>query len=84
MSAPGVVMPAVIARKMGAEPMEMLSLGIAFEHGARAQGNAGAEFHVAQFVPTRRQSLVEDIGLAQGHAIVDPHSGCDEASGLFG
>ena len=84
MGAAGVVLLAVVAGKMGAEPVKMFALWITFEHGARAHGNTGADFDVAQVIPARRQGLVENIGLAKGNAIVDPHAGSDEVGGLFG
>ena len=78
-----VVFPAVVAGKMPAEHVEMLAFRIVFDHSAGPHRQAGADLDVLQFVFACSQRLIENIGLAMRHAIVQPHAGFDEAGRVF-
>ena len=79
----GVVLSAVVGRKMPAEHVEMLAFRIFFDHRAWTHRQAGANLDVLQFVFSRSQRLIENIGLAKRRAVVQPHAGFDEAGSLF-
>src|SRR6516225_5905854 len=68
---------------MPAEHVEMLALGIFFDHSARTGREAGTNLHVLQLVFARSERPVEDVGLAMGRAIVQPHARFDKAGGVF-
>ena len=82
-AAAGVVLFAVVARKMPAEHVEVLAVGIFFNHSARTHRQTGADFDVLEFVLARGQRLVENVGLTVRHAVVQPHAGFDETGGVF-
>jgi hypothetical protein len=64
--------------------VEVLAVRIAFEHGARLDGDAGAELHLPQFVAPGGKRLVEDVRLQYRHAVVDPIARLDQSGGLLG
>src|SRR5215470_8353082 len=68
---------------MPTEQVEMLAFRIVVDHSARTHREAGADLDVLQLVLARSQRLIENIGLAVGRAVVQPHAGFDEAGGPF-
>ena len=63
--------------------MDMMAFGISVEHGAGAHRQTMADLDVGDFLDAGAKRLVEDIGLAQRCAAVEPHAGSDEAGGTF-
>jgi hypothetical protein len=68
----GIVLAPVVAGKVPTEPEEMLALRVGLQHGARPHRQTGANLDVAQLRLARREGKVEDIGLTQGDAVIDP------------
>ncbi len=77
-AATGVVLLAVIAGEVPAEPVEGLAIGVAFQHGTRAHAQAGPDVDAAQLALAGRQCLIEAIRLAQAETPIQPHAGLDQ------
>ena len=81
-AAPGIVVLAVVAGEVPAEPLEVRAVRIAFQHLARPHAEAGADLHALELVLARRQRLVEAIRLHQAEAPIQPHAGFDQGGRL--
>ncbi len=82
-AAPRIVFLAVVSREVPTKPEEVFALRIALHHCTRLHREAGTEFHILQGVPAGGERLVEDVGLAQPHAVIEPHAGLYKARGLL-
>ena len=72
------MLPAVVAREVPTEHVEVFALRIVFDHRPRTHREAGADFDVLQILFPCRQRLVENIRLAMRRAELQPHAGFDE------
>ena len=83
-AAPGIVLAAVVAGEMQAEPEEVVAFRISFQHGAWPHREAGADLNVGKLHRTGGKSRVKDIWLAERRAVVEPHAGSHEAGSFLG
>ena len=83
-AAPLVVLLPVVAGEVQAERVDVVPVGIGVQHGARPHRQAVADLDVRQLADAGGQRPVEDIGLAQAGAVVEPHAGVDEPGGALG
>lgn len=79
----GIVFPAVVTGKMPAEPEKVFAVRVVFHHRARPHRKAGADLYVLQFFFPGGKGFVEHVGLAQPHAVIEPHARLDEGGGVF-
>ena len=82
-AASGIVLSPVVAGVVEAERLDVMAFGIGFLHGAGPHRQTMADLEVADFLDAGAKRLVEDIGLAQPRAVVEPHAGLDETCGMF-
>ena len=78
-----VVLLPVVAGEMQAERVDVLALGIGVQHGARPHGQAVADLDVRELADAGGERAVEQVGLAQAGAVVQPHARGDEAGGAL-
>ena len=78
-----IVLSPVVAGIMQAERIDMMAFGIGIQHGAGAHRQTMADLDVGDFLDAGAKRFVEDIGLAQCCAVVEPHAGSDETGGTL-
>src|SRR5688572_8199509 len=69
---------------MQAERVDVLPLRVGIQDGARPHAQAMADLDVGDLADAGGERAVEDIGLAETGAVVQPHVGGDEAGGALG
>ena len=69
-----VVLLPVVAGEMQAERVDVVAVGIRVQHGARPHGETVADLDVGELADAGGERLVEQIGLAQAGAVVQPHA----------
>ena len=59
-----------------------MTCGIRIQHGAGPHRQAMANLDVRQLVDACAECAVEHVRLAEGRAVIEPHSGLDEGGSL--
>jgi hypothetical protein len=61
----------------------MMTFGIGFKRSPGPHCQTMADLDVGDFVDAGAKRCVEDIGLAQSCAVIEPHAGFDETGGTL-
>jgi hypothetical protein len=69
-----VVLLPVVAGEMQAEYVDVFAAGIRVQHGTGPHGQTVADLDVRELADAGAQCPVEEIGLAQASAVVQPHA----------
>ena len=84
MAGAGVVLLPVVAAEVQAQEIDVLGLGIGFEHGPGLHRKAAADLEIGDFADAMGERAVEGVRLPKDRAVVEPHARLDETGGALG
>src|SRR5439155_1878295 len=72
-----------VAAVMQADRVDVTAFGTGVKPGARAHRQTMANLDVRELLDAGAQRGVEDVGLTESRAVVEPHAGSDETGGTL-